>query len=348
MTRREIILADGDRDYAGAFLTEACETAGNWGFAVRVFTEWAALVRFLETHRAAVLIVAETLLPVPLETVEARADCRIILTEGSRRGFREGWSSVSRYQSLPDLMRRVMKKYAASGAPDIPSASRAAMTVYGVYAPAGGCLQTSLAVTLGLVLGERCRTLLLNLEGTSGFSSLFDCRGQKDVTDLMGEIADGAGHQAEKLQLLTRHLGPEEAGLDYLPPASAVQDILEAPPSLLEAVVTLIGEQTAWEALVIDFGHGVPGLMPLLMLCDHIWMPVGSGRTAQAKTEEFLRTVRLWSRELAERCLRLPIAALPPCGLDKTPPALMDTDPLGQLVRQQLSLSGKEERPCPA
>lgn len=340
MTESVLVLADPDRRYTEAFLSYAAEYASKWSLEIRVFSRFDLLLSYLEERRPALLLISEKMMSADIaRDIGDRADCPLVLTEGQRQSIYDAWASICKYQSVPNLLRRAMKKYAAGRAAERDKpVLKGDMTVVGFYSPLGGCLQTSLAVAFGSLIAAKRPCLLLDMEGSSGFSGIMGRHFDKDLSDLMGDIADGKAHLPERLQLLTHTVG----ALDYLPPVSVSQDIFEAPLAILRRIVTMICENTPYETLVMDLGSGAPGLLELLMLCDVVYVPAKDDHLSEEKLREFMKSAALWDKALADKLKLLPISALPPCGLSVEEPARLAEGILGQFMREQ-GLSDSEE-----
>lgn len=306
-------LACEDGVYAERFLVYVSRHYPELPYEWHIFTQETELRDYLRGKRTALLLISETMAHNMLKNPQNQgvweaAACRVMLMNKGAGNLLPGWHALSRYQSMPMLMEKLLMTYArAAENTDSLTPDKSDVQMIGVYSPCGGCGKTSLAIALGRVLAEERPTLFLDLEWCSGFGTRFGREFERNLADFLGDMLEEKSHLTERLAAMTL----KWEGLDYLPPLKNREDIWDTTKETWQELVTVLRERTGYEALIWDFGQGVRGLNELLMLCDRIFLPVPSDPVSRGKTEEFmagLQNVR-WQK-LADRIERVPAEEL--------------------------------------
>lgn len=173
----------------------------------------------------------------------------------------------------------------------------------GVYAPAGGCLKTSLALMIGAVLAEKKRVLYLNLEAHSGFRVLMNRRYDTDLSDLLAVQRQGG----DPLDRLPDALQTFEQLL-YLAPVVWPEDIYETGPEEWQQLITALTASGRFDEIILDVGLDFPHPEEILMYCDRIYRPMGEDAVSLAKNEEYDRYLSVSSRsDLLSRMTPVPL-----------------------------------------
>ncbi|MDO4478945.1 MAG: hypothetical protein Q4B73_07905 [Lachnospiraceae bacterium] len=307
MKRRKMVLACTDTLYAGRFLQYMQENESSVPWEWVVFSEEMALRRFASAHEMDVLLMEDDLAGRLLreranEVIWEKAALKMLLTEHAGNLHGAGWQSISRYQSMPALRRKLLKTYArlvperGGGGTD-----KGDMLFVGLYAPGNGGALTELGLALARALAERKRVLYLCTAAYAGFEQRFDCRYERDLSDLLVDLLENHNGLPERLAALVHRVGP----VDYLPPMRCFEDVWETPSGVWEELLALIRDQTTYEVLVWDFGQGVRGLKDLLMLCDKVVVPVGSTPHEEAAWRTFAGDRRMGRLLEEERLFRV-------------------------------------------
>ena len=330
--KRHIMLAvDPDRSYLEALTAYVASAMPALSLEIRAVSDTAALSggRIAGSY---LLLLSERCLPKLSGLVDecrAGGGAAVILTEGVRRSPLSGVPAVSKYQSVPDLMRRLLLLYSQAADGEESALTKADMHVFGVYSPAGRCLKSSLALALGEVLAEKRPALLVDLESQPAYTAYFDCAYAGDISDIAAAIIEKKPRIMTRLSALTRKAGP----LDYVPPFTVGLDAPDIPGEVWLELIGEIRERSLYEALVIDVGGSVRGLRELLTACDRILMPRPADEGGRLKCEEFLKTMPLWGPLLSEKVEVVDTGPLGPCGLGTEAPETLSRGPLGEIAR---------------
>lgn len=285
-----MILACEDEVYAERFLIYVSSHYPNLPYEWHIFTQENQLCTYLAGKRTALLLISERMAHGMLKSrqndgIWEAAECRVMLMEKAAGCMISGWHALSRYQSMPVLMGKLLTIYArAAENTESLIPAKTDMQMIGVYSPCGRCGKTSLALALGTILAKEKPTLFLDFEWCSGFSSRFGREYERNLADFLGDILEGKNQLTERLAALTVKCG----SLDYLPPLKNREDIWDTDKETWQELVTVLRERTGYEALICDFGQGVRGLNELLGLCDRIFLPTLPDPVSRAKSEEFI------------------------------------------------------------
>lgn len=248
-------------------------------FTVVAFTSVEALREYAKTHTIEILLISNE---VPKETVkEILAAQVVVLAEGEVVPAEDEYPSVYKYQSTDSIIREVLAHYCEQprAASRVLPGKKAKLI--GVYSPIGRCLKTSLAWTMGQQLGKNGKVLFLSLEEYSGFSKLLGEEPQTDLSDAFYFYQQKTCNFMRISSLIYTW-----GNLDYIPPVRYPEDLGQ----MEENLVDLIGRMAVeggYEIIVVDVGSLARNAIPVLEVCDVIYMPVKDDCVSAAKLEEF-------------------------------------------------------------
>lgn len=182
----------------------------------------------------------------------------------------------------------------------------AAAEIRGVYAPSGGCLKTTLALLMGVLLAEREKVLYLNLEAHSGFRVLMDCQYPADLSDLLAMMRQGED-VVEKLPGMLQSF----EGLSYLAPVVWPEDIYETKPQEWRDLIGRLAGSGRFDQMILDVGLDFPCPEELLMCCGRVYRPEKPDAISRAKDAEYDRYLTASSRgELLSRMVPVPLGEI--------------------------------------
>ncbi len=294
MKRLQMLLACEDEVYTERFLIYVNHYYPELPYEWHIFTEGSKLCAYLAGQKAALLLISESMAHGMLrfrenDRVWKAVDSCILLVDKAPGIQQAGWSMVSRYQSIPFLMKKIMKIYAATAKTEKKgNVEKGEMEMIGIYSPCGRCGKTSLALAMSEELSKEKSTLLLNMEWCSGFGKRFDRIYEQDLSDILCDIEEQRAHLSERLTALI----VKNRDVSYVPPLRNQEDIWATDKEVWKELITLIREETGYEALICDFGQGVRGLYELLEMCDRVLVPVYPDALSKAKTEEFFLSLK--------------------------------------------------------
>lgn len=277
MRRQVMALLDSEEGYAVRFM-EYVNRQKKTSFEVRAFTEPDGLHAFLLRARAEIVLVAEEDFRGEMT---GWTDGCVLLLSGRSTDLSAG--IIFKYRAVPDVMKEIMEQYGSSAQEGSGRILKQRVSVIGVFSPAGRCMKTVFSVAVGQCLAARKPTVLLNFEPCAGFEKILHTEYGETMSDALYYIRTGEAQAAARILPMLQSIG----ALDYLPPAGSARELCETPPEVWERLLELFVRDSAYEAVVLDFGI-LPFLYPeLLLLCDVIYMPGSDDLMAEAKIRSF-------------------------------------------------------------
>lgn len=143
--------------------------------------------------------------------------------------------------------------------------------------------------------------LYLNLEEYSGFSRLTGERYHHDLSDVLYLYRQGACSWL-RLKAMVYSWGD----LDYIPPVRYGEDLSQLDPDDMADLIERIATDSGYEKVLVDVGQMGKGAVPILKVCDGIYMPVKEDAVSRAKVEEFEEYLQAAGQErMMERIRKL-------------------------------------------
>ena len=227
------------------------------------------------------------------------------------------YPSIRKFQSSENIAREVMSYYSEGRLGLSRKLQAIGTSIYAVHSPIARCGKTLFSLTLSEILGEKKKTLYLNLENYSGFEALFGQTYRSDLTDLVYLSRKNEGSLPLKLEHVIRPL----RNADFIPPAFFPGDLREE-----------------YQAIVLDIGSEPSGIPDLLSSAAHIYMPVLPDLLSRAKISQYEKDMEALSLSpLMDRTVRL---YLPEVSVRGGGSELLDhliSSDMGRYVRRLLS-----------
>ena len=225
-------------------------------FDVIPFTSMEALQEYGKKHKIEILLISST---VPREQAEAiGAGSVVTLAEG------EIVKSVDSYPEEAGLVVRGRKA-----------------RILGIYSPIGRCLKTSLALTLGQQLARDGKVLYLGLDAFAGFSRLIGNSCKNDLSDVLYFFRQG-----DLTVMRLRSIVYTWQEMDYLTPVRYQEDLEQMTGEETGKLLEKLALEMGYEYLVVDVGRPGGSLLPILGVCDIVYMPVKEDGISAARLEE--------------------------------------------------------------
>ena len=131
--------------------------------------------------------------------------------------------------------------------------------------------------------------------------------------------------------------------LDYIPPVRYGEDLNQADPEEMARLIRMLAADSGYEKILVDVGQMGKGALPILRICDAIYMPVRDDYISMAKVEEFETYLKAAGGDrVLERIRKL---RLPHQGLQVRRENYMEQllwGELGDYVRRLLRKSGTD------
>lgn len=253
-------------------------------FKAQAFTSKERLEEFARVNDVDVLLTGET---VDTEGIsELKTVQKIYLTEDrgtETSGVREE-NSIYKYQSGDDIIRDVMAVYCElPGVKAVfPGLLSKEKRIVGVYSPVGRCGKTSLALAMGQVLAKEEKVLFISFDTYTGFSQMLDEQWKRDFSDLIYYYKQGRFH-ALRLNTIVYYLGD----MAWIPPFRYPDDYSQVTAEEMADLMTQILNNSNYDTIVLDIGDYDRQVLPILDVCQVVYMPVKEDQISMAKMKEF-------------------------------------------------------------
>ncbi len=168
------------------------------------------------------------------------------------------------------------------GKTDFPGLPASGKRIIGVYSPVGRCGKTSLALAMGQLLAREEKLLFITLDTFTGFSGLLDEQWKRDLSDLIYYYKQGRFHGLQ-LNSVIYYLGD----MAWLPPIRFPDDYNQITSEEMADFLLKILEEGGYGTLVLDIGNYGRQVLPLLEICQAVYMPIREDAVSRAKLQEF-------------------------------------------------------------
>lgn len=278
--RKIMAVYDSDPFYAER-LSDYVNRKDQGMFQAQAFTTKEHLEEYAKEHEIDVLLIGEEEGPGDFSGIEAG---RHILLSEERKKEEGGKQEIYKYQSGDDIIREVMACYCE--APGVQTAysgfREEGRRIIGVYSPIGRCGKTSFAFSLSQILAREEKVLFTSLDEFTGFNSLMHERWKRDLSDLIYYYKQGR-FNGIRLNSVLYYIGD----MAWLPPLKFPEDYWQITAKEMAGLFQAILETGDFKTIVIDIGNFGRQVLPLLDICQVVYMPVKEDMFSQAKLLEF-------------------------------------------------------------
>lgn len=300
--RQILIICDEEEHYVFR-MAEYLNNQGLLPFEVMAFNDLTKLEQFLDSNRAAVLLINSTM--YEQRSKELKAGGIILLDAGEVSGSRAGsmvaetsdysaFPVISKYQSAAVIARQILEICTSGTGAALPIIrSVRSSKLIGIYSPVGRCLQTSFSLVLGQLLAQKKKCLYINLEPYSGFHTLFGKSYRHSMTDLLYFLQKDTERFIYKLKSTVEQIGR----LDYVPPAESFLDLMDVDVKTWTRLIELLTVRTDYEVVLLDLSDYIRGLFEILSVCDNIYTIVKKDGMAMAKLDQYEQILSYTSHE---------------------------------------------------
>ena len=122
----------------------------------------------------------------------------------------------------------------------------------------------------------------MNLEEYSGFSRLVSGDYEMGLSDVLYLYKQGA-YNWMRLKSMVYNWG----NMDYIPPVRYAEDLSQVSPDEMAMLIDRISRESGYDKVVVDVGQMGRGALPVLSVCDVVYMPIREDMVSAAKLEEF-------------------------------------------------------------
>lgn len=304
MKNTRLWIADPEASYADAF-REYVNLRKSHLFQVRMCTEQDQLVKALSAEEVEILLLSAKWYETLKDFI--RNECVIFLSEGSLPKELNRFPAVYKYQSVENILREIMYYYSEQDEDVYYTQAHRDNKVIGIYSPSEGIRKNQFALALGQIIAEDRSVLYLNLEECSGFSEILD-GSHWNLTDLIYYVRQNKTSFLYRFNSMIRKLDR----MDYIPPCESYVDFGQITVEEWQRLLHLIGTQSMYDVILLDFGNAAGHEIDLLRQCSGIYVPVGSDLISQGRLVQWEKHLQVSDgMDILEKLQKL---ELPECG----------------------------------
>lgn len=188
--------------------------------------------------------------------------------------------SIWRYSGAHEILRQLSLRIRPAAA---HPGEGERLQIFTVYSPATRCRKTEFSIALARRMSDRARTLFITFEEYGYIPSVTDLTAEAmtDLSDVIFYVGQGAF--AGKLP---RFLQQAE-GLEFIAPVRCPQDIRTLDGAEAVALLRILAAEGKYDCIVVDAGHALGDVRPLLAASDRIFVPSRRDVISAARVEAF-------------------------------------------------------------
>lgn len=223
---------------------------------------------------------------------------------------RKGIGLVYKYQEVNKIVDEILKQIGE----EIKNVREngnllGKMQVLAVYALSENEYQLPLAVTLGAILSEKERVLLVDMQENSGLSQLMDCENMLGLEELL-VMAAREKFSKGRIVSCIGHLDR----LDVVYPVNNTECLCEVQNQTYQRLFGILRQEMNYETIILNMGSRFVGFFDLLESCQEIYLMKSRGGLGQWREKEFMAELEKHGNQNMVQKLRqiqIPIMASP-------------------------------------
>lgn len=195
---------------------------------------------------------------------------------------------TEKYQEVRSLMNEIEKRVAKDVTAIYNGGElKPEMPMLGVYSLADNQYQLPFALTLGAILSDQRRVLLLDLQENSGISQLISGEETMGLEDLILASQEKEIGR-ERMLACIGHLDK----MDLVYPAANSEVISEVGAKEYLKLLELLRTELSYEQIIINFGSRFQGFFELLNRMEQLYLLEGKGGLCQWREYEFRQELK--------------------------------------------------------
>lgn len=234
---------------------------------------------------------------------ERMNDEKVMILDEEGRGSEEQKIYVYKYQSAVQIYGEILKFCADMGNNFVPGGDRKGKkwTLTGIYTPVSSEKMTKKMLELCGQLGEKQKTLYLNMEQVTCLNEWLEGNGRKEgISEMIYYIKQRQDNMGTRLGTMVI-----QDKFDYLMPAAIPAEIAELNGDDWQFCLEQLRYGTAYEQVIFDFGSMLPPV--ILMEASDRWIVIQDGTEWEQKLiERFVAIAcRMAGDTFKERILKI-------------------------------------------
>ena len=250
---------------------------------VQTCTSFSTLKKLEETYQADILFISEKIKYELRKTSLAKK--RFVLTEQAGKDPEEDESFIFKYQSADCIFTQMLEACLENQQELFVATGGMPKRLAGVYSPIHRIGKTSFSFALGKCLAKKYSVLLLTLDEYPGM--MLEDVGNEQKRRTLGDLLYYAKQEEGNLGIRMRTMVQTTEGLDYILPMEVSLDLKDVQKKDWELLIEQIMKKSMYELILIEFSESVQGLLPLLALCQDLYVPVIEEEEEMHKLHQF-------------------------------------------------------------
>ncbi len=260
MKKQKLLICDEDQSYVSAFVNYLVEEMGNY-YIISSFSDPNTYSQHTGNYDIGIL--NDPFLDTPAPKIQIA--CTLHLQEQHADSRYPELPKIYKYQSMEKTIEIISSMQIPSlHQEDISNGVKDRSKVIGVYSPIGHELQMPYALTLSQILGQKGKTLFIDLEDLSMLAEFIECSTKQNLYDLFYIMEGQSIHQIPLEDFIISH-----GNLDILTGFVALEEMNEVTREQWLGLMELLC-QRQYEYVVILFGRVLPGFSQLLSACSQV------------------------------------------------------------------------------
>lgn len=297
VTKSNIVVCDGDREYVEAFTTYLMEHIPN--ISIYSFTSEEAFLRCEEEF--AVGILSKDFLSVLEFSGKETVEEKLYLCDENIAPEFEHLPMVYKYQSM-EIVEEMLGRMLQKDMRDWWGKQRDNKTrVIGIYSPIFHELSMPFGLSLCQVLRESGRVLFLDIEENSIMGAMTGQANEKSLMDLLYFVV-----QQDNFSL--GEFIHTFMGVDYISPFANPEEVNDISREAWEALMQYL-LRAGYDTVVILFGRTVQGFHSMVSMCQELVVLGKPGDYYQRSQESFLKYAGRAYENVPIKCVSLPMSA---------------------------------------
>lgn len=159
--------------------------------------------------------------------------------------------------------------------------------ILGVYSLSENDYQLPFTATLGTIISESKKVIVIDVQENSGLKQLLNAQCEKGLEELVVMIENDRFSQAIFTECIVH-----QGSLDYIYPVINTDSLCEINSSTYIKILQFISQEMDYDSIIINFGARFPGFYEVLNNCTEIFLIQKQGGLGQWREYEFVEDIK--------------------------------------------------------
>ena len=217
----------------------------------------------------------------------------------------EGVFYVEKYQEINKIVDEILK-HVGSEVKNLHNEGsiNGSTRVIGKYSLADNQYQLPFAMTLGSIMGEEAKVLVIDFQENSGLSKVLESQDGHNLEEIL-TMAESGRFSANRINACITHLEK----VDYVYPISNTECLCDIDTVICNNLMQIVCQELQYDVVIISMGARFKGFFDILNRCAEIFVVQRKGGIGQWREYEF--TEELMTRGYKEVLERIRIIEPP-------------------------------------